>query len=173
MDENSQKEEFNYGYIHTLASACGYIVHRSERQLDNRGIDLEIIGSELEDADAPRIAIQTKCTTMKYFIERPECFKYDLKVENYNKLIKKSIDPTFLIVLVVPEEIKNWVYIDTSTRETLLKHCAYWVSLQGKPQTINTRTERIDIPKEQVLTEKVLKAIMQEAAENRRRLMNR
>ncbi|MBD2772686.1 DUF4365 domain-containing protein [Iningainema sp. BLCCT55] len=69
MDENSKKEEFSYGYIHTLASACGYITIRSERPLDNRGIDLEIIGSELENGEAPRIAVQNKCTTLKYFYE--------------------------------------------------------------------------------------------------------
>ncbi|NJO93885.1 MAG: DUF4365 domain-containing protein [Hydrococcus sp. RM1_1_31] len=79
MDENSQKEEFSYGYIHILASVCGYIIHRAERQLDNRGIDLEIIGAELESGDAPRIVVQTKCTTKRYFYEEQVCFKYDLK----------------------------------------------------------------------------------------------
>ncbi len=171
MDENSQKEEFSYGYIHTLASVCGYVAHRADRQLDNRGIDLEIIGSELEDGDAPRIVVQSKCTTTKYFYEKKDCFKYDLEVKNYNKLIKKSIDPTILIVVVVPVEIREWIYIDELKKETLLKHYAYWVSLQGQSATKNTETIRITIPKEQILTEEALKTIMQKAFENRKILI--
>lgn len=83
MDDNSKKEEFSYGYIHTIASVCGYITRRSDRQLDNRGIDLQIIGAELENGEAPRISVQSKCTTLKYFYEEGEHFKYDLKISNY------------------------------------------------------------------------------------------
>jgi hypothetical protein len=171
MDENSQKEEFSYGYIHILASACGYIIHRADRQLDNRGIDLEIIGAELEDGDAPRIAIQTKCTTRKYFYTGKECFKYDLKLENYNKLIKKSIDPTFLIVVLVPEKINELLDIYEEKSETLLNSCAYWVSLQNMDKTNNKEKVRIEIPKDNVLTKEALINIMADASKNRQRLI--
>jgi hypothetical protein len=147
MNDNSIKEEFSYGYIHALASVCGYITHRSERQLDNIGIDLQIIGRESDGSEAPRISAQSKCTTWKYFKERKDGYKYDLEVKNYNKLIKKSIDPTILIIVIVPEEINNYLRVDEFQKETLMTHCAYWVSLQGQPATTNTDAVRITIPK--------------------------
>jgi Domain of unknown function (DUF4365) len=171
MDENSQKEEFSYGYIHALASVCGYITHRSERQLDNRGIDFQIIGAELEDSDAPKILVQSKSTTWKYFKEGRDGYKYDLEVKNYNKLIKKSIDPTILIIVILPEDISNCLHVNENQQETLIKHCAYWTSLQGKPPSNNKDTVRIVIPKKQILTKEEFKEIMQKSENRRKRLL--
>ena len=57
MDENSKKEEFSYGYIHILASICGYIVYPSKRAENNfLEKDLHIIDSDsLDNAEAPKI----------------------------------------------------------------------------------------------------------------------
>ncbi|NJO93884.1 MAG: DUF4365 domain-containing protein [Hydrococcus sp. RM1_1_31] len=52
-----------------------------------------------------------------------------------------------------------------------MKYCGYWVSLQGYPETNNKKTVRISIPKEQLFTEKSLKKLMEEASENRERLL--
>lgn len=171
MDENTKKEEFSYGYIHVLTSACGYIIQRSGRSLDNCGIDLQIIDSETsENAEAPRISAQTKCTTPKYLHEEENCFKYDLKVANYNQLIKKAIDPNILIVVIVPDEISDWLNICEKKQESLLKTCGYWVSLEGKEKTLNTRTTRIKIPKANILTLEALKIMMISSQERRKKL---
>jgi hypothetical protein len=66
MNQNTQKEEFSYGYLHTLASSCGYIFVPSPRPLDNHGIDLQILcpGSEDNGAEG-RILAQVKCTSQE------------------------------------------------------------------------------------------------------------
>lgn len=171
MDENSKKEEFSYGYIHALASVCGQITHRSERQLDNRGIDFQIIGAELEDSDAPKISVQSKSTTWKYFKEGKDAYKYDLEVKHYNRLIKKSIDLTILIIVILPEDTDNCLYINEIQKETLIKHCAYWTSLQGEPPSNNKDKVRINIPKQQILTKEELQELMQKSENKRKRLL--
>lgn len=171
MDENSKKEEFSYGYIHLLASVCGFITNQAQRAEDNfLGIDLHIIDSQsLDNGQAPRIFAQVKCTTPKYFYESKNCFKYDLKARNYNQLVKKSIDPNILIVLVVAEDLTKWITVCEDKHESLIKGAAYWVSLEGMEKTENTQV-RIEIPKDNLLTPATLQRIMEDSLERRIRL---
>jgi ribonuclease HIII len=172
MDENLKKEEFSYGYIRILASVCGYIVNPGQRAEDNiLGIDLHIIDSQnLEDGQAARIYAQVKCTTPKNFHEVESCFKYDLKVRNYNQLIKRSIDLNILIIVLVPENLENWITIYEDKQESLIKGCAYWLSLNGMEETKNTREIRIEIPKNNLLSPVALQKLMADAIERRNKI---
>ncbi len=44
MDLNTQKEEFSYAYIYTVASAAGYSFQRASSPLDKLGIDAIFTG---------------------------------------------------------------------------------------------------------------------------------
>jgi hypothetical protein len=173
MDDNSKKEEFSCNYIRILASICGYITNPSQRAEDNfLKIDLHIIDSQsLDDGGAPRIAVQAKCTTSKYFYESEKCFKFDLKSKDYNQLIRKSIDTFILIVLVISEdvELNNWITICKDKQESLIKGCAYWLSLEGMEKTEQTKI-RIEIPKDNILTPAALQEIMKSSLERRKQL---
>lgn len=175
MDENSKKEEFSYGYIHLLASICGYIIYPSKRAEDNfLGIDLHIIDSDesLDNAEAPRIFSQLKCTTQKYFYEEEEFFKYDLEIRNYNQLRKESLDPNILILVIVSENIEDWMVIREAQQNSLINGCAYWASLKGMRETSNTEKIRIKIPKTNLLTPVALQKIMRNSLENRKKLFD-
>jgi hypothetical protein len=171
MDENSKKEEFSYAYICILASICGYITHPPRRAEDNYlKVDLHIIDSQsLDDGGAPRIYVQAKCTTPKYFYESEKHFKFDLKAKDYNQLIKKSLDPHILIVSIIPENIEESIIICKDKQESLIRGCAYWLSLEGMEKTEKTKI-RVQIPKENLLTPATLKEIMKISLERRRRI---
>ena len=172
MDDNSKKEEFSYAYIRALVASCGYIFNPSTRPEDNRGFDFSIIGDEVENVGAPRIMVQAKCTTPKNFHELQNVYKYTLKVTNYNKLRQQSIDPSMLIVVVVPEEIEQWMFINESENKTLIQHNAYYISLQGSTKTVNEKNITISIPKKNLLTQEALKQLMVNTSDLRDKIMS-
>jgi hypothetical protein len=169
MNENSKKEEFSYAYIHALTASFGYIIIRSDRAMDNRGFDCEIIGDEVEGVGAPRLMVQIKCTTPKYFEEFEDFYKYDLKVKNYNKLRQRSIDRSILIIVIVPEESEEWIKV--SNNQTILQKNAYYISLEGSPETSNTKTIKISIPKVNLLTQESLRQLLSNVSDLRSKSM--
>lgn len=172
MDENSKKEEFSYAYIRALVASCGYIFNPSTRAEDNRGFDFSIIGDEVKNVGAPRIMVQAKCTTLKNFHEVQNVYKYDLKIKNYNKLRQQSIDPSILIIVLVPNEVEKWMLVDEVKNETLIKYNAYYVSLVGSPETTNKEKITISIPKQNLLTQKSLKQLMIDTSDLRKKIIS-
>ena len=88
---------------------------------------------------------------------------YDLKVKNYNDLVKKVMTPRLLGLLVLPENLDDWVKIEPD--KMILKKCMYFVSLKDFPTSNNKTTVRITIPKGNLLTFDSLTKILQKAAD--------
>ena len=171
MDINAQKEEFSYGYLQLLGAKAGLEVTKSGRQTDNQKIDLHIIHSgKISNIYTPRFDAQVKCTH-KENIDNGY-FKYDLDIETYDRLRNIYHDvPIFLIVLLVPKDINNWVQI---TQEKLVvKKCAYYISLKGFPKSTNTKTVRIKIPIKNLVTPSSLNDIITDIAEQRKKLIEK
>jgi hypothetical protein len=58
----------------------------------------------------------------------------------------------------MPEDENLW--LEHSVDWLKIKKCAYWISLKGKPATINTSTITITIPAANILNQHSLKDIM-------------
>lgn len=159
MDKNSQKEEFSYAYIQAVASVAGYSVQIKPRLMDNAGIDLTIeVPNQIGFMLSPKFDAQVKCTSSTKIIDH-DLIKFPLPVKNYNRLIHpKVLAPQILIVVLVPENIEQWLQI--SETETIMKKCGYWVSLKGQPETTNTSNITVTIPRENVFSPSSLKLIM-------------
>ena len=69
---------------------------------------------------------------------------YDLRVEDYNRLVKEDDVPRVLILYVMPRENSEWIVQNRS--QLCLRECAYWVSLMGKAPSRNASTERVYAP---------------------------
>jgi hypothetical protein len=67
--------------------------------------------------------------------------------------------PRILVVLVLPEHRKDW--LQQSEEELCIRYCAYWVSLRGLPETPNTTTVTISLPRTNQFTVAALQSIMQ------------
>lgn len=156
MDINQQKEQFSITYIRAIAAVAGYSLYRPE--VDNDSVDLGIISKGgTGKIISPRLELQLKCTARNVLEENS--LKYPLILKNYNDLRINALVPRILVVVLVPEKITDW--IRQTEEELCLRHCAYWVSLRGMPDTANTTTVTIEIPRINQFTPDALQAIIQ------------
>ncbi len=167
MDLNTQKEEFSYAYIHAITSVAGFSFQLKSRPMDNAGVDatIEMPGIS-EDMLFPKLDLQVKCTASHDIIDRDKgLIKYSLPVNNYNRLRhENSLIPIILVIVFVPKDVIDWVSISELDQETLLKKCAYWISLKGEQKTTNNTNKTIEIPLKNIFIPDSLKSIMEKIA---------
>lgn len=163
MDLNTKKELFSYAYVKAVASAAGYSVEVKGRAMDNAGVDLTIeMPEESGTTLFPKCDVQVKCTASQDILNK-NVVKYPLPVKNYQRLISvNSLIPIILIVVIVPYEVDNWLSITED--ESVIKKCAYWVSLKGQPSTQNKDKITVEIPRSNLLTPNSLNSIMDKIA---------
>ena len=163
MDRNAHKEEFSYAYIHAVAAAAGYLCANATRLMDMEGIDVTIAALGVQGTRrCPRIDLQVKCTSREDLVH-DDCIKYPLEVAAYDNLrFDDPSIPYYLVVVLVPNNIDNW--LEHSENELLLRHCGYWISLAGKPQTSNTTSITVQVPRENLFTPDALKGFMENLA---------
>ena len=158
MDINIQKEEFSYAYIYAVVSAAGYSFQIANRPLDIGGIDIIITGEEKEySLYPPRLEVQVKSTSTAVIDN--EFIRYPLKLKNYNELRKsKTLVPKILVVALLPDNPEEWV--NQSEEELCLRRCGYWLSLKEQPETQNTESVTVYLPRQQLFTVSAIKNIM-------------
>lgn len=147
------KEQISSAYAKAIAAQAG-VIFREYSSIDY-GFDGKF-SEVFYDEENKRysesgfgIDVQIKATT-NITSENGKLI-YDLEVKNYRDLIKTNVGtPRILIVYSMPEDKKEWVTV--TTEQTILKKCAWWCSLKGKPKTNNKETIRVEIPDNQLLT---------------------
>jgi len=156
MDINQQKEQFSITYIRAIATVAGYSLYRPE--VDNDSVDLGIVSrGGTGKILSPRLELQLKCTARDLLEEN--YIKYPLNLKNYNDLKINALVPRILVVVLVPDEITDW--IKQTEDELCLRYCAYWVSLRGMPNTENTTNVTIELPRTNQFTPDALQGIIQ------------
>lgn len=70
--------------------------------------------------------------------------RYPLNLKNYNDLRINALVPRILVVVIVPENLADWLV--QSEDELSMRHGAYWVSLRGQPETPNARAVTVELP---------------------------
>ena len=137
MDLNQQKARFSIAYIESIASVAG--LHVSEIMVDQDSVDGVFWG---DFGRRPRIEFQAKSTAQD--VVRGDRIHFPLSVKNYNDLRIRTINPRILIVLVMPQDVGQWIH---QTRDELcLRYCAYWLSLRDLPPTRNTDNITVHLP---------------------------
>lgn len=157
MHITQQQEQFSNAYLRMVATVAECTL--SKPDVDDDSIDFTIYGKGYSGLYGyPRLEVQLKC--YQNFPIELQGFSYPLKIKNYNDLrVTNVLVPRILIILVVPNEIEYW--LDQSDQQTIVKHCAYWVSIRDKPPTQNTSTVTISIPQVNRLTSNELRRLMQ------------
>jgi Domain of unknown function (DUF4365) len=169
MDDNTKKEEFSYGYIKMLAAVSGFVVSEASRALDNAGIDIIIKApGQIKGVLSPSIDAQVKCTSRD--IIKDNLVKFALPVNNYRRLIARSSVPQILIVVVVAKETREWLNI--IEKQTLVRCCAYWISLKERKDIANKNNITIEIPETNLLKPEVLIKQIEQEAERLNRIFN-
>lgn len=157
------KEELSYAYVHSIATSIGLLCETTGH-IDRASVDARIQARGPVSLDSifnsPTINIQLKATSHCH-IENGKII-FDLPVKNYNDLRAKTLDPNYLVLLILPEDENEWVH--QSTEHIISKKCAYWAGLHGCSETNNTSTVRIKIPELDIFTKDVLKEMIIKAS---------
>ncbi|WP_281856843.1 DUF4365 domain-containing protein [Litoreibacter halocynthiae] len=153
ISSTRRKERLSLAYLAAIAAKAG--VEFNETVVDEDDIDGQFRSYE---GVRGQIDFQAKGYGCKSFAKSMTEFDYDLKAKNYNGLVRNTINPRLLIVVVFPSKESNW--IDQSERRLRISRCAYWLSLRGLPETSNSATVRVKIPRKNVLNELGLKNLL-------------
>ncbi len=145
MDLNLQKEQFSIAYVQAVAAVAGVKVSRTE--VDDDSID---VGLERTGGYAPKLDLQLKCTGDVLPVAGGD-LSFALKLKNYDDLRRPTLAPRWLVLMFVPEACPDWLEI-TSTPETIVRRCAWWVSLEGAPDVSNSTSVTIQIPRANLFT---------------------
>lgn len=147
MVENMRKEEFSISFLRALTSVAGYSTSKPE--VDDDSIDISIRSkSKSYKWKSPQVDVQLKCTSDD--LGNDEDFPFSVKLKNYDDLRIDAIIPRILVILQVPKSIDGWII--HSNDRLCLHNGAYWYSLQGEPESQNSTSVTIRIPKANRLT---------------------
>lgn len=155
MHIDQQKQQFSFAFVHAVATVAGYSLY--DIRVDDDSIDCGIAARGGENTTRkPRLEAQLKCTSRDLLGE--ETLNFPLKTKNYDDLRADSIVPRILVVVTVPEDVNLW--LDQTEDQLTIKHCAYWVSLAGRPESGNIATVTINIPRTAQFTVRELQSMM-------------
>lgn len=161
LTREHRQEDLSFAYISAVVANAGHNCGPPQRH--DYGIDIEIgyvakIGQRRRDT-GHRLHIQAKASHTFAISDDDNCIIYNIKVGAYNDLILKDRgNPAILVLYCMPSDENGWLSVYEEC--TTLKHCGYWISLRGMPVSTNKTTLKIEIPKEQMFTDKSLKDIM-------------
>ena len=160
MDINQQKEQFSRAYVHAVSTVAGFTMYKND--VDDDSIDFGISAGGDHFRQRPRLEGQIKCTSRDLL--REDGVHFPLVIKNYDDLREEDIlVPRILIVLIVPNEIENW--IELTSEQLIIRHCAYWLSLKRYPAVDNDNTKTIVVPIVNMFTPDAVIGIMKGIAE--------
>ncbi|MCY4412356.1 MAG: DUF4365 domain-containing protein [Caldilineaceae bacterium] len=151
-DNNIRKERFSLAYIRAVAAHAGY--YTDEPQVDRRSID-GILRADF--GRGPRIEFQAKATSQD--ILRENDLAFPLPIGNYRDLSQDAMIPRILIVVLMPQERAQW--LQQTSSELCLRHCAYWLSLKEQPPVPNTTSVTVHIPVANIFGSEQLSVLME------------
>jgi len=165
MTRNDRQEALCRAYVQAIAALTGFTTSTPDKDY---GVDMSLravtqTGTRHQDARVV-LDLQLRSTTRANVSDRE--VRYDLDVRTYNFLRSPSRVPCLLIVLVLPDEEALW--LSQSVEELTVRHCAYWICLEGMAPTAATSSVRIGIPRPQVFSVEAVRAIMQRLARGER-----
>lgn len=153
------QEALSLAYVHALARRAG--LNLGPRSTFDYGIDGTFVhvkqheGALIETGFMVRFQMKATC---RWDFDGDDVV-YDLSARAHRILASREEGEVMaiLILLCLPEDDTEWLV--NSETELNLRHCCYWYRVPGPP-TENESTQRIRIPRANVLTPEALKSIM-------------
>ena len=138
MSPNFIQEQLSRAYARAVIFRAGFRL--SSPVVDDHGIDGTVVDPDRRGVN--RVDFQLKATTL-YQIST-DTVVYDLRVEDYNRLIVDDDVPRVLILFIMPNDDVQWLVQNED--ELCLRKCAYWVSLMAMTRSANSSTVRVHVP---------------------------
>ncbi len=161
MDINQQKEQFSNIYLQAVTTVAGYSLYKPF--VDDDSVDWGVAAKGGTDPiRAPRLELQLKSTSRD--IQDDNSIRYPLKLKNYNDLRMDNFAiPRILVVVLIPKTPEDW--LTQSETKLCIRGCGYWISLRGRPETPNTNSVNVTIPKTNQFTVAALQSIMEKISQ--------
>lgn len=151
MDKNMRMECYSRAYVAAVAAKAGFQVAKPE--VDDDSVDGVIMGRL---GRRPRCEFQLKATGRD--IMGAETLAFPLPIKNYNELRIETLVRRILIVLAMPDDLEEW--LAQTENELALRHCAYWRSILGEPETDNTTSVTVHLSRRHMFTADAVTDIM-------------
>ena len=134
------QEQFSKAFIMAVASLAGCSI--AVPTPDDDSIDWTL--SCRLTPRRPKLDLQVKSTRDESGGE--DDVHYALKRKNYDDLaLADVLAPRILVLVTVPADPGAWLTV--SPEALVLRHCARWVSLRGKPATSNETSVTVRVPR--------------------------
>ncbi|HTU18165.1 MAG TPA: DUF4365 domain-containing protein [Gemmataceae bacterium] len=157
MTRNHRQEALCRAYVQAVAALAG--VGTGNYAFDY-GVDMSLRVIQQQDnvhQDARvQLDLQLRSTTRANVTDTQ--VSYDLDVRTYEYLRQRSWIHCILVLLILPEDEGQW--LSQSPEELTIRHCAYWISLEGAEPTTATSSIRIAIPRTQIFSVQIVRAMM-------------
>ena len=154
LSRGHAQEQFSKAFVMAVASLAG--CSAAEPKPDDDSIDWTL--SCRLPPRRPKLDLQVKSTGNASGSEA--AIHYPLKRKNYEDLILSDLlTPRILVLVIVPQAPVDWLL--ASTDSLILRHCAYWVSLNGQPATTNESTVTVQVPRANLFDVGALIRLMQ------------
>lgn len=141
MQLNQQKEQFRNAFVQAIASAAGLTI--SAQEPDVESVDFTL---GRPDKASPRLDLQLKCSASTEV--RDGVIPFSIPVKNYDELRHGDrMVPCILVVVLVPDPPSEW--LELNDEQMLLRHCAYWKSLEGAASVDAAENTTVYVPVEQ------------------------
>jgi hypothetical protein len=158
MTRSHRQEALSRAYVRAIAAKAGVICSEPEQDY---GIDMSLRAVRVRNQRfgdvGGQVDVQLKSTTRAAVSSRE--VTYDLDVKHYDDLrVEGDNCPRILVLFILPVEEAEW--LSQTTEELVLRHCAYWMSLEGFPASTSTSTIRIHIPTSNVFSVDALQTLL-------------
>ena len=138
MSPNFIQEQLSIAYVKAVIFRAGF--NLSRLVVDDHGIDGTI---KSYTRGINRVDFQLKASYDYRLAQNHVVF--DLNVRNYNVLAEAEGIPAVLVLFAMPSDPALW--LDQSEDKLQLRHCAYWLSLEGEQPSDNDWTKTVHIPR--------------------------
>ena len=162
LTENNIKAELSYAYLHAVASRAGLGCEISGRHTDGDGVDAVVRVrerfSERSVLTRFTVEVQLKATSSESTLDASERYSFSLAIDHYDKLRDIEVGAQqILVVLFLPNDPTQW--LAHSPDGMIARRCAYWVSLRGAPQSRNSTSQTVYVPRANVFSIEGLRSV--------------
>lgn len=147
MPSTNYQEDIHISFISALCASAdiSYDTQRHDDDSADGIIKKRIIRPDGSFYDA-QLRIQLKSTSSpSQYSENDDIITYKLKAKNYNDLCTPATTPIILGLLILPDDMNEWV--QWSPDDLLIKGRMYWLDLSSNKTTDNQSTVSVKIPK--------------------------
>src|SRR3974390_3227443 len=138
LSTQDRQEALSRAYAMAVAAGAGYVTYVPDYDRDSVDLGISAAGKM-----RPNLHVQLKATIN--LRRAGDFFKFNDKKKNYDDLRVLTQVPRIVVVLELPKKETGWLSVSAS--KLVIKRCAYWASLQRKPELpFGQESVTIEIP---------------------------